>query len=181
MISIILRFLAKPERAWPRLSARLAQKEQLPAPWTYPCALGGIAGICTLLGALLTPTQSFLQALGHGVIAWIGYSLAPAIASWRFSSSPLAPALPGQYQDHFIAAATLPVIGSGIFNLIPIPGFPFLWTIAGAVLVGWSAYLGASSLLGLAGPTRKRVASQLGTMSAIPPLTANVLRISILG
>ena len=181
MISIILRFLAMPERAWPRLSANLAQKEQLPAPWTYPCVVGGIAGVCTFLGGLLTPSQSFLQALGHGIIAWIGYSLAPSIASWRLSKSPLAPALPEQYQEYFIAAAALPVIGSGIFNLIPIPGFFFLWTIAGAVLVSWSAYLGSSSLLGLAGPARKRVATQLGTMSAIPPLTANVLRISILG
>jgi len=181
MVSITFRLLALPERGWPRLSARLDQEEPLPAPWRYTCAFGAGVAACTFLGGLLAPSLSFAQALGHSLIALVGYCTAPALAHWRFSSSPISPALPARYQDHFIAAATLPVIGSGIFNLFPIPTLTILWTLVGALGVSWSAYIGASKLLGLAGPARKRVAIELGCFSVITPMAANILRITTLG
>jgi uncharacterized membrane protein len=170
-----MRLIAVPEYGWPRLSAACDRGESLPAPLTHALMLGAVAVVATMLGSLISPARSFDETLLATFIAAVGYGgaavSAVVVAAPRLQVSPRLQ----QHTARFASAACLPVLASGIVNVIPLGLLGVVAAVGGALMTYWSAFVGARDLLGLEDKPRKDAALLVCVFSGLPTLVCTSL------
>jgi hypothetical protein len=148
----------------------------LPAPALHAAAVGGISAIATLLGATLRTGSSVSSVIIATLIATAGY-VGSAAAAVTFV--PKLVEAPERFQallPRFASAAVLPIVASGIINVVPLSIISVMAALAGAALTFRSGSLGARDFLGMEGAKRKRAATLTTLVSTLPALCAALLR-----
>ncbi len=178
--TLTAKLVAVPEAAWPRLTAACDQREALPSPIAHASVVGAGSILATMIGAAIAPGRSLVTVLASGVAAAAGYLGAAAVAVMVVPRVLEIPETVRPLGPRFASAAVLPIVASGLFNVVPIPGLGFVWTVVGAALAAWSGWIGASALLGLEGPARRKAAVLTAALGALPPLVASGLRLALI-
>lgn len=177
ILSLTARLIALPELAWPRLVAACDANEPLPSPLAHGSVVAVASVLATVLGGAIEPGRTVGGVAVHGLTAIVGYVgasvLAPLLGAKLLPS--LAETEP--LRARFASAAVLPLAVCGVLNIVPLSGLSIFWALAAAGLTARSAWLGASSMLGLAGPDRKRATIMVTLLGALPVLVATVFRI----
>ena len=175
-LKLTARLIALPELAWPRLAAACADEEPLPAPAAQIAAVASLSVVATLIGSALTPGRTAGQVVVHTVLAVVGYVGGGLLCAFGV---PFVVRAPGaeDLRVRFAAAAALPLVASGVFNIVPLVGLIFLWTLGGAALTARSAWVGASGLLGLEGDRRRHAAVTVTALGTLPIVATTLLRL----
>jgi len=168
LVPLTMRLIAVPEYGWPRLSAACDRGEPLPTPLAHAMLLSGAAVVATLGGSMLSPSRSFDATLLATLIAAVGYFGAAVsaviVAGARIQASPRLQ----QHTSRFASAACLPVLASGVFNIIPLGLLGVVAALGGTFMTYWSAYIGARDLLGLEDKPRQEAALLVSLFSGVP-------------
>lgn len=172
--------MAVPEAGWPRLAAACEGKEALPPPIAHAAAVGASSVLATMIGSIFVAGATLTTVVAHTLAAAAGYFGAAAVATRLAPSFIKGSETARALGPRFASAAVLPIVASGLLNVVPIPGLGFVWTLAGAGLSAWSGWIGASALLGLEGPARRDAAVLTALLGALPPLIATGLRLALI-
>lgn len=175
LVPLTLRLIAIPEYGWPRLSAACDRMEPMPTPLNHAVAVALIAVVATFAGSLISPERSFGEALLATLVAALGYTGAAVgaviFASTRIHSSPrLQP-----YVGRFASAAALPLLASGVLNIVPLGPLSVVGAIGGAVMTYTSALIGARDLLGLEDKPRQDAAVQIALFAGAPVFVCTLI------
>ncbi len=179
IVGLTARLIALPEMGWPRLAAALDGGEALPSPAAHAAAVAGLAVVATFVGASIEAGASVGSVVIEGLTAVAGYVGAAVLVT---AIPPASIGLPPADRDRVArlgSAAALPVLASGIFDVIPMTGLAIAWTLLGAAATGWSGWLGASALLGIEGGERRKAAATVTIVATAPILLATLFRIWI--
>jgi hypothetical protein len=150
---------ALPEQAWPRFAAAHAQAEPLPSPRLHVAGAALVSVLGTGIGWIIRHHSTASGAVLQMLAAVVGYVGGAALA---VELSPKLLTVPGATADdvsRFASGAVLPIVVSGVFNVIPFPLMNLVLACAGAAASVHSGWIGASAMLGLEGPARKRAAA----------------------
>jgi len=149
----------------------------LPSPLAHAAGVAVVSVVATTIGAAIavgrTPANVVLSML-VAIAAYVGAVATAVTFAPRLVSAPeqTAPLL-----ARWASAAVLPIAVSGLFNVVPIALLGLAWSLFGAVICAWSAYVGASAMLGLEGPARRGAAGTLAALGLGPVLAGSLLRI----
>lgn len=168
LVPLTMRLIAVPEYGWPRLSAACDRNEALPTPLSHAALLASVAVIATFAGSLLSPSRSFGATLLAMFVAALGY-VGAAVSAVIFGSRRIhASARLQQHVARFASAASLPVLASGVINIIPLGLLGVLGALAGIGMTYWSALVGARDLLGLEDKPRQQAALTVSIFAGAP-------------
>jgi hypothetical protein len=154
---------ALPEQAWPRFAAAHAQAEPLPSPHKHIAGVALVSVLGTGLGWMLVAGSTAGGAVLQMLAAFVGYVGGTVLAvelARRFVTARSASLGHDSNDDvaRFASGALLPVAVSGALNVIPLIPMSFALALAGAAASAHSGWIGASAMLALEGPARKRAA-----------------------
>lgn len=176
LAELTLQLTAFPERGWPRMAVAHATGEPLPSPLRHASSVASLSAVGTLLGMAVRPGATVGGVVLHAMAALLGYvggaALAVELSTRWLSSADVAP----EAASRFAAGAVLPVVVSGVFNLIPLIPMSFVLALAGAAASAHSGWVGASALLALEGEPRKRAAAIPAGVAVGLVLLANLAR-----
>lgn len=179
IVSLTARLVALPERGWPRLAAACDADEPLPSPLGHACFVAALPVVMTTIGAATVPGTTAGRVALAALAAVLGY-VGAAVAAVTLAPRWVRPGPRAErLGPRFASAAALPLLASGVLNLVPLVGLGFLWLLAGAGATAWSAHVGASSLLGIEGDGRRRTAIVVPAIGAVPIALSTVLRFFI--
>jgi hypothetical protein len=159
LAELTLQLAALPERAWPRFAAADAARIALPSPLKHAVGASSLSVVATGLGAALRPGATVAGVVLHALAAVVGYVGGAACAVELSSRWIAAPAVSSHTISRFASGAVLPVVVSGILNLVPLLPMSFVLALAGAAASVHSGWIGASAMLALEGQPRKRAAA----------------------
>lgn len=164
MAELTLQLAAFPERAWSRFAVADAAGNALPSPLKHAMGASCVSVFATAIGWALRPGSTVGGIVLHVLAALIGYAGAALLAveaSARFVQ-PMATSFSGATSAsvaRFASGAVLPVVVSGMVNVIPLLPMSFLLALAGAAASAHSGWIGASTMLALEGQPRRRAAA----------------------
>jgi hypothetical protein len=176
LASLTWKLLIVPENAWPRLTAACDRGEPLPAPAAHAAAMGGLSVLSTLVGASLragATVSSVTVTVLAAVAGYVGSAVLAVALVPKFVQAPVA------YQHllpRFASAASLPVVASGICNIVPLSALSVMAVTLGAALTFRSGSLGARDFLGMEGAPRKHAATVTTVVSTLPAFCAALFR-----
>jgi hypothetical protein len=173
------RLAALPEQTWPRFAVAHANgsgPSALPSPLQHVAVAGFTSVAATGVGCAIRPGASFGGALLQMLAAVIGYvgggalavELTPRLLPLGRSSGPEV--------ARFASGAVLPLLLSGLVNVIPLPLLSFALACAGAASSAHSGWVGASAMLALEGQARKRAAVVPAGLAVSLVLLATIVR-----
>ena len=176
LVPLTLKLIAVPELAWPRLTAACDRGEPLPSPILHASAVAGISVVATGLGMLLkagVTVGSVTVALLAAVVGYVGsavlaVTLAPKFIRTAESLEHLVP--------RYTSAVAIPVIATGLLNLVPLSVLALLGAVAGCLLTFRSGSIGARDFLGLEGKARQTTATVTAAFASTPILFATLFR-----
>jgi hypothetical protein len=174
------RLVAIPEHGWPRLAAACDAGQPLPGPLSHAAVFATASVLATVLGAAVHPGTSAGLVAAHGLLALLGYLGGAVAAVYLGAARVPAPEPATSLRRRYAASATLPMLASGVLNLVPLYALTLLWTAAGIGLMAWSAWIGASAFLGAEGPRRKSSTIAVTTAAGVPALGAALVRALLL-
>lgn len=177
ILSLTARLIALPELAWPRLVAACDADEPLPSPIAHASVVAVASVLMTVIGGAIEPGRTVGGVAVHGLTAIVGYVGASVLAPILGSKLLPAPAETQHLRGRYASAAVLPIAVCGVMNIVPLTGLSLFWALAAAGLTARSGWLGASSMLGLEGPDRKRATVTVTLLGALPVLVATIFRI----
>lgn len=170
-----MRLIAIPEYGWPRLSAACDRNEPLPTPLMHAVYLAGVAVAATFAGSLLSPAYTVVDivvATFAAILGYMGAALgAVLIAAPRIRTSSRLQ----QYVPRFASAACLPVLASGVVNVVPLSLLGVLAAVGGVMMTYWSALIGARDLLGLEDQPRQHAAKLITLVGGAPVLCCTLI------
>lgn len=158
LAQLTLQLAAFPERGWPPFAAAEASGLALPSPLRHAVGAASLSVLATFCGSALRSGATVGGVVLHSLAAVVGYVGAAAIALEVGARWLAAPQLTTQVITKFTAGAVLPVVVSGIANVIPLLPMSFALAFAGAAASVHSGWVGARALLALEGQARKRAA-----------------------
>jgi hypothetical protein len=176
LASLTWKLIVVPELAWPRLTAACDRGEALPSPIAHVASIGGMSAVATLLGSALragstvgSVTIAVLAAIaGYVGSATLAVSLVPRLIE--------APEAFKHLVSRFASAAALPMVASGLVNVIPLSVISVMAVAVSSALTFRSGSLGARDFLGMEGARRKRAATVTTVVSTLPALIAALFR-----
>lgn len=175
LVPLTMRLIAIPEYGWPRLSAACDRNEPLPTPLNHAVMLAVVAVVATLAGSLVSPERTFGEALLATLLAALGYVGsavgAVIVASARIQTSPRLQ----QYTARFASAACLPVLASGVLQIVPLGLLGVVAALGGTFMTYWSSLIGARDLLGLEDKPRQDAALLVSLWSGAPVLGCTLI------
>ncbi len=175
LVPLTMRLIAIPEYGWPRLSAACDRNEPLPTPLNHAAMLAAIAVVATLAGSLVSPERSFGEALLATFIAALGY-VGAAVGAVIYASPRIqASSRLQQYTARFASAACLPVLASGVLQVIPLGLLSVIAALGGIYMTYWSSLIGARDLLGLEDKPRQDAARLVALCSGAPVLGCTLI------
>jgi hypothetical protein len=170
-----MRLITVPEYGWPRLSAACDRNEPLPTPLIHAVYLAGVAVAATFAGSLLSPAYTVVDIVVATFAAAVGY-FGAAVGSVLIAAPRIQTSLRlQQYVPRFASAACLPVLASGVVNLVPLNLLGVLAAVGGVMMTYWSALIGARDLLGLEDQPRRRAAQLVALVGGAPVLCCTVI------
>jgi hypothetical protein len=149
---------ALPEQAWPRFAAAHAQAEPLPSPHKHIAGAALVSVLGTGLGWMLVAGSTAGGAVLQMLAAFVGYVGGAVLAVELARRFVTARGATSEDVARFASGALLPVAVSGALNVIPLLPMSFVLALAGAAASAHSGWIGASAMLALEGPARKRAA-----------------------
>lgn len=161
LAELTLKLAAFPERAWGRFALAAACESgdtALPSPLRHAAGASAISVLATGFGWALRPGATVGGVVLHSLAAVVGYVGAAGMAIELGSRWIVAPDATPKAVARFTSGAVLPVVVSGTLNLIPLVPMSFVLALAGAAASVHSGWVGASAMLALEGPPRKRAA-----------------------
>lgn len=167
---------ALPEQAWPRFAAAHAQAEPLPSPRLHVAVAAMVSVLGTGIGWLIKPGSTATGAVLQMLAAAVGYVGGAALA---VQLSPKLLTVPGMTHDdvsRFASGAVLPVVLSGAFNVFPLLFMNLVLALVGTAASAHSGWIGASAMLALEGPARKRAAAIPAGLALGAVLVATIIR-----
>lgn len=170
---------ALPEQAWPRFAAAHAQAEPLPSPLKH---VGGVALLSVLgtgIGWTLRPGFTVNGLVLHMLAAFVGYVGGAALAVELTPRLVLAPGVSPEAVSRFASGAILPVAVSGVLNVFPLLPMSLVLALVGTVASAHSGWIGASAMLALEGPARKRAAAIPAGLALGAVLLTTLLRMAL--
>jgi hypothetical protein len=179
LASLTWKLIVLPEIAWPRLTAAVDRGEGMPAPALHAAAVGGLSAVSTLLGAAFRTGSTVSGVIVATLTAIAGYVGSAALC---VSLAPKLVEAPERFQallPRFASAASLPVVASGIVNVIPLSMISVMAALAGSALTYRSGSLGARDFLGMEGAKRNRAATMTTLVSTLPVLCAALVRAAV--
>lgn len=175
LVPLTMRLIAVPEYGWPRLSAACDRNEPLPTPLNHATMMAALAVIATFAGSIVSPERSVGEVLLATLVSAIGYVGAAVgaviYAAPRIQTSPRLQ----QYAARFASAACLPVLASGVINIIPLGLLGVLAALGGALMTYWSALVGARDLLGLEDKPRQDAALLISLFAGVPVFLSTLI------
>jgi len=169
LAKLTLRLVAWPEQTWPRFTVAHAessaqQRASISEPGTLPSPLGHAASaafvsvLATGIGWALRSGSTSGGVVLHMLTALVGYvggATLAVVGSQRLLGSSGAPP---DAIARYASGAVLPVVLSGVVNVVPFPPLSFVLALAGAASSAQSGWIGASAMLALEGQARRRAA-----------------------
>lgn len=175
LVPLTMRLITIPEYGWPRLSAACDRNEPLPTPLMHAVYLACVAVIATFAGSLLSPAYSIVDIVVATVAAALGY-LGAAVATVLLAAPRIQTSSRlQQYVPRFASAACLPVLASGVVNVVPLNLLGVLAAVAGVMMTYWSALIGARDLLGLEDQPRQHAAQLIALVGGAPVMCCAVI------
>ena len=159
LAELTLQLAAFPERAWSRFAVADAAGNALPSPLKHAVGASSVSVLATAIGWALRPGATVGGTVLHVLAALVGYAggallAVEASARWlNFTGADPASLA------RFASGAVLPVVVSGMVNVIPLLPMSFLLALAGAAASAHSGWIGASTMLALEGQPRRRAAA----------------------
>lgn len=154
---LTLQLVLSPERAWPGLLA--SGERALPTPLRHAVTGGAASVLATGLGWSLRPGSTYAGTVLHMLAAVLGY-VGAACAAVVIGPSLLGTGRASAEAARYASGAALPVVLSGVGNLIPLLSLCFALALAGAALSVRSAMIGAGAMFAAPrGPARWRAAA----------------------
>jgi len=150
---------ALPEQAWPRFAAAHAQAEPLPSPHKHVAGVALVSVLGTGIGWMIVPGSTAGGAVLQMLAAFVGYVGGTALAVELAARLITAPRVSSDDVARYASGALLPIAVSGALNVIPLIPMNFVLALAGTVASAHSGWIGASAMLALEGPARKRAAA----------------------
>ncbi len=176
LASLTWKLIVVPELAWPRLTAACDRGEALPSPIAHAAALGGASAAATLIGATLRAGATVGTVTIAVLAAIAGYVGSAALAVTAVPRLIEAPEAFQHLVSRFASAAALPVVASGVLNIIPLSVISVMAVAVSAALTFRSGSLGARDFLGMEGARRKRAATVTTVVATLPALLAALFR-----
>lgn len=175
LVPLTLRLIAIPEYGWPRLSAACDRNEALPTPLMHAVMISVAAVLATLAGSMVSPERSFGAVLLATFLAALGY-VGAAVSAVIFAAPRIqASSRLQQHVARFASAACLPVLASGVLNIIPLGLFGVMAALGGTYMTYWSGLIGARDLLGLEDKPRQDAARLVALFAGVPTLICTLL------
>ena len=176
MAELTLQLTAFPERGWPRIAVAHAKGESLPSPLRHATSVASLSVLGTALGVALRPGATVGGVTLHTMAALLGYVGGAALSVELAARLLTVPGVASETISRFAAGAVLPVVVSGVFNLIPLIPMSFVLALAGGAASVHSGWVGASAMLALEGEPRKRAAAIPAGVAVGLVLLANLAR-----
>lgn len=175
LVPLTMRLIAIPEYGWPRLSAACDRNEPLPTPLNHATMIAAVAVVATLAGSLVSPERTLVEVILATVVAALGY-VGSAVAAVIFAA-PRIQASPRlqQHTARFASAACLPVLASGVLQIVPLGLLGVLAALGGTFMTYWSSLIGARDLLGLEDKPRQDAALLIALFSGAPVLGCTLI------
>ncbi len=143
----------------------------------HAAGVAAISVVATTIGAAFvsrTTVASVVLVMLLAIVAYVGAAAAAVTFGPKVLS---APGRSDAELARFASAAILPLVVSGLFNVVPFALLGLAVGLLGAALTAWSAHVGASAMLGLEGPARRGAAAAITAVGLAPVLLGSLLRI----
>lgn len=171
------KLIAVPELGWPRYVAAVERGEPLPDPIRHNGTLACASIFATGIGEALHPSATVSSTIAHALAACAAYLGVGGLLIFCAPILATRERIDAAQMERYALTSSLAVTASGVFNVIPFPLLGVLWTLLGAVMSFWSAYVGGNALLGLAGDARGRIARTVTVLGSIAPCVMTLVRL----
>jgi hypothetical protein len=179
LAKLTLRLVAWPEQTWPRFAVAQDQPGTLPSPLGHATSAAFVSVLATGIGWAIRSGSTSGGAILHMLTATVGYvggATLAVVASQRLLGGSGAPP---KTVARFASGAVLPVVLSGVVNVVPFPPLSFVLALAGAASSAHSGWIGASAMLALEGQARKRAAVVPAGLAVSLVLLATFVRMGL--
>jgi hypothetical protein len=176
LATLTLKLIVVPELAWPRLTTACDRGEALPSPIAHAGAIAASSAVATLIGSALRAGATVGNVTIAVLAAIAGYVGSAALAVTLLPRLIEAPEAFKHLVPRFASAAVLPVVASGVVNIIPLAVISVMAVAVSAALTYRSGSLGARDFLGMEGAKRKHAATLTTVVSTLPALLAALFR-----
>lgn len=163
-----LQLISLPRVGWPRLSAALAQNQNLPTPINYAAGIGALSVVVTFASLFAKSgltNEKVTVAILSTILGYIGCASLVVLALPFFFRALKCDQKQAAYYGSF---AAMPMLASGVFHLVVREDIFFAIIIAASFITFRSSIVGAEAMLGLKGKSRVKAAIITTALACLP-------------